>query len=354
MKLEYENQYLGLHAHSKCVLQNSDSEAISLIRKSGLSLLDAARLCLALVEVAGGACRLPELQELVFTAARVQAERKRSVSFERAVCTCLHQKSHRSKRTLQDIRQTMNALIRFEPELAQRPICELSSADCLRVLQGAYGHSTARFIKARANLSGVFTVAYQHGWCGENPVKRIATPSLYERQIEPLKLAEVSRLLRQANRPEHRDCLPAVGLMLYAGVRPDELQRLAWEDVDWEEGVLYMRARHCKTGGGRHVPLVKPLLQFLKKGRGRGPICPKNWNRKWKQLRQLAGFDRWVPDVLRHSYASYHAKMYRDLPLLQLAMGHRDCRLLLTRYINLRGITKRDAQEFWKSASLVS
>jgi hypothetical protein len=32
---------------------------------------------------------------------------------------------------------------------------------------------------------------------------------------------------------------------------------------------------------------------------------------------------------------------------LQLSMGHRDQRLLMTRYINLRGISRRDAATFW-------
>lgn len=354
MKLDHKNQHLDLQAHSKCAIQNFDNEAVRLILKSGLSLLDAARICLALVEAAGGECRLAQLHELIATAAQVQEERRRSVSFEEAVKTCLHQKQHRSKRTLQDIRQTMNALMRFDPQLAQRPIRELNSGDCHRLLHGAFAHSTARFIKARANLSGVFTVAYRHGWCGENPVKRVATPTLHERRIEPLKPAQVKRLLSQAKRPEHSECLPALGLMLYAGVRPEELQRLQWDDIDWDEGVLYMSARHCKTGGGRHVPLAKPLMKLLKQRRGDGAICPKNWRNKWLQLRQLAGFDDWVPDILRHSYASYHAKMYRDLPLLQLSMGHRDSRLLLTRYINLRGITKKDAQEFWQGSGLVN
>ena len=35
-------------------------------------------------------------------------------------------------------------------------------------------------------------------------------------------------------------------------------------------------------------------------------------------------------------------------PSLQLSMGHRDQRLLMSRYINLRGITRSYAAAFWK------
>ena len=35
-------------------------------------------------------------------------------------------------------------------------------------------------------------------------------------------------------------------------------------------------------------------------------------------------------------------------PSLQLSMGYRDQRLLMSRYINLRGITRSYAAAFWK------
>ena len=81
----------------------------------------------------------------------------------------------------------------------------------------------------------------------------------------------------------HRDCLPAVGLMLYAGVRPDEMLRLIWQDIDWEEAQLCISPRHSKTGGARHVPLGLPLLRLLKQQAaegGQGHICPARWRER--------------------------------------------------------------------------
>ena len=56
---------------------------------------------------------------------------------------------------------------------------------------------------------------------------------------------------------------------------------------------------------------------------------------------------RWVQDVLRHTYASFHAKNYADLPRLQLNMGHRDQSLLRSRYINMHGISRAEAKSFF-------
>ena len=52
-------------------------------------------------------------------------------------------------------------------------------------------------------------------------------------------------------------------------------------------------------------------------------------------------------DVLRHTYASYFAKRFKDLPRLQLNMGHHDLSLLRSRYINMRGISNLEATSFF-------
>jgi hypothetical protein len=55
-----------------------------------------------------------------------------------------------------------------------------------------------------------------------------------------------------------------------------------------------------------------------------------------------------VPDVCRHTFASYYATHYKDLATLQLEMGHRDAALLRTRYITPARRTQ--AAEFWRKA----
>ncbi len=334
--------------------------ATELLRGSGYSLLDAARILLELLEALGGTGGLPEIRQLIAYGRAEMAQSHASVSFEQALHYTLEQKQHHSIRTRRDIRQTNQALMRNEAGLAQRPVRNISTADCERILHQSYAHSATRYIKARSNLSGLFTLALRRGWCKDNPVSRIPIPQVHERTIAPLNLTQIKSLMQTAQHPAHRTCLPALALMLYAGVRPEEVRRLHWQDIDWEEGELYMSPRHTKTGGGRHVPLCRPLLRLLKqeykyqkqskspRSKDTASLCPPKWRERWQYLRQAAGFTDWVPDILRHSFASYHAKHYKDLPRLQLAMGHRNSQLLLTRYINLRGITKQAARSFWK------
>ncbi len=315
------------------------------------------RLILELVEESGGR-RLKSADSLMAHCRRIirlgveAAERqKKTVAFKQAVEETLRVKSHLSAVSLRDIRYYLRKLMRSVTGLERRPMRDMSTAECAAMLEKVFPSPCQRK-KARAILSGVFTVARKRGWCEGNPVAAVDVPQVREREIRPLSLAECRRLLRTAERPEHRACAPALGLMLWAGVRPHEVRRLRWKDIDMEEQEVIIPARHSKTGGGRHIPLYAPLADLLKKHRREKEerICPRQWSKQWRYLRRQAGFAVWTPDVLRHTFASYHAKTHRNLPELQLCMGHRNSGLLRERYVNLRGISRNDAADFWLAA----
>ncbi len=183
-------------------------------------------------------------------------------------------------------------------------------------------------MKGRVILHSIFAYGIRQEWCDSNPVSRIEVPSIKEKPITPLSVQEVSRLRRICETEAHQSMRFSLHLMLYCGIRPTEVKRLKPSDICWEEHQVIIRPQVSKTGGGRAVPL-----------RGLGNLTPhdcaipRNWERRWQQLRRAAGFTRWVPDVCRHTFASYHAAHFRNLPALQLEMGHRDCSLLRSRYM---------------------
>ncbi len=287
--------------------------------------------------------------------AAVQAQEK-TVSFRHAAEESLARRSSAGRRptTLRDLRHFIRRLLRV-PGLAERPLRSISTAECRRVLERAFPGSAHSFRKGRAVLHSIFAYGLRQQWCSINPVAAIEVPAIEEKEILPLTLPECRRLVKVAQTPRFRDCLPALGLMLFAGVRPGEVARLRWEDVHCKEGILSISARHSKTGGARRVELCPPLRRLLRRqpsASRQGPLCPPRWHKRWRNLRQVAGLatgqHRWVPDVLRHTFASYHALTHRNLPALQLQLGHRDANLLLTRYLNLRPLRRAEAAPFWK------
>ncbi len=117
--------------------------------------------------------------------------------------------------------------------------------------------------------------------------------------------------------------------------------RLKSDDFNREEQQVIIRPRTSKTGGGRVVPL-RGVRSIRKKHR----IIPRNWQRRWHALLCAAGFrGKWSPDTCRHTFASYHAAYFRNLPELQLEMGHRDASLLRSRY--MMPTLHKDAALFW-------
>ena len=114
--------------------------------------------------------------------------------------------------------------------------------------------------------------------------------------------------------------------------------------------IITIRSKNSKTGGTRHIEITTVLRKWLYRLRRNSSenICPANWTRRWKSLRDDAGFkNKWVNDVLRHTFATYHLKHLRNLIKLQVEMGHRDLNLLRSRYINMQGITSNDAWTFF-------
>ncbi len=79
---------------------------------------------------------------------------------------------------------------------------------------------------------------------------------------------------------------------------------------------------------------------------GTGPVCPRNWKRRWPTLHRAAGLAPRVPDVLRHSFATYHAAHYRNFEQLQYEMGHRSLQLLRYRCLATGDINPEQAANF--------
>lgn len=327
---------------------------IELLKQTGLPIVDAAILVKQLVQESGGGGRkLERARKCIELGAISLRNREYSVTFSKCVREALAVRIRRRPRTLSDFRFIIRRFLRLCPGLERRDVRSITPEECKSYIETAFVTQRQRH-KARLVLSGVFSTAVKRGWCAENPVFRVDSPYLDEHPIRALSLSEVDTLLKSASVYDHGSCLAAVGMMLFGGIRPHEVCRLTWNDVDLEGSAILLRPRHTKTGGARHVT-IRPVLDAILRCRAMSAdfsVCPPNWRRKWRELRQLAGWNGkvayWQPDCLRHTFASYHLKMFGNYNSLQLEMGHRDTNLLRTRYVNMEGLTRRDAELFWR------
>lgn len=309
--------------------------------------LDAVRLVVECVEGLGTrAAGLPrvglvQLVRRVLQAgiAAVQAE-ERTESFEKVAWESVAARTNRRPTTTRDLRHYVRRMLRVAG-VGQMPLRTMNAAQCRDILHKAFGQSAHSFRKGRVILHSIFAYGMRREWCDSNPVDRIDVPEIREREIVPLNQQEVQMLRETASKERFRDMRFSLSLLLYSGVRPAEVERISPDDVCWEERQVIIRSQNSKTGGGRVVPLR--LLPGMRQADCR---VPSSWKNRWLALRRSAGFSHWVPDVCRHTFATYHAAHFRNLPELQLEMGHRDVSLLRSRY--MAPTLRKQAAEFWR------
>lgn len=336
----------------------TDHAALAILKKTGLDVVEAAQLAHELLQASKGrGNRWKRARECIRLGVEALVARGKTVAFRKAVDEAMEARQDRRKRTRDDFRYISRRLLRFCPEMARRPVHFITPRECRACLEKSFDTLRQRH-KARLVLSGIFGTAVKRGWCTENPVAYVDLPRLKEHSIPVLSLEEMRRLLAAAEEYDGGACLAAVGLMLYAGIRPEEVRRLDWAQINLREGMVSLRARHSKTGGARIVTIQPVLGNLLERtvamGFVSGSVCPRNWPAKWRELRRLAGWDgkekKWPADMLRHTFASYFARHFKNLHVLQMEMGHASSDLLRTRYLNMEGITEMTAAVFWGTA----
>ena len=334
------------------ILNTMNTDYISakrILTGTDVSVLDAARIAKNILDAKPKNFALTDLQ---FCAKVIEVGlrhiRTKEMTLSDGFALYLKSKQHLRPDSIRDVRCIGNRLLRTNPELGKRNFSELSVSECEEWLNAAFA-TNSQFNKARAMLHGLFEFALRREWCDKNPIKRIERKKVIEREILPLKLAETRRLIKTAQL-ESPSCGVVAALLVYTGIRPREVRRLTWRDIDTEEKSITVRSQCSKTGGVRQVEIPPVLNRLLisRKSENSSHICPTDWQRRWRKIRDTSGFrGRWIQDILRHTYASFHAKRYADLPRLQLNMGHRDQSLLRSRYVNMRGISRVAARCFF-------
>lgn len=349
-----KSQNLNVQVNSLLLVRALCAERI--LEKSGIDLLDAARLAKNFVEM-GKTKRIEGLRRIFCLGIEALARERQTQDFASAFKKFIESKSHLRERTLSDYRQVARTIFRKNPRACSMKLRSISAEAVQKIVAESFRTPLQR-AKARAVLHAFFAFALKSGWCGENPIRFAEFSCSKEREIIPLSIDEIEKLLCSAKKFKNGECLPAIAVLLFAGIRPRELERLHWADIDWEEKVVSISPTHSKTGGRRHVSIQPRLEKILREyappdalTQHRATICPANWTRKWRKIRVAAGWKSpekpWQQDVLRHTFASYHLKFFKNEATLQCEMGHSSARLLRTRYLSMRGINASAAEEFW-------
>jgi len=231
---------------------------------------------------------------------------------------------------------------RFCRDFADRRLSEISTSDVDNWLASLQLAPVTRNT-FRRDLRTLFSFGMTRRYCAENPVIQTTKAKETEGEIEILTVAQTAKLLESAS----GETLPFWVIGAFAGLRRSEIERLDWEQVDFESNLIEVKARHSKTARRRFVVMPPNLWAWLEPYRAyRGRVCPENLRKRIEADRERAGLrEDWPPNALRHSFGSYHLAQFKDAAALALQMGNSP-EVIFRHYREL--VKPKEAARYWQ------
>ena len=236
----------------------------------------------------------------------------------------------------------------------------------------------------RRSFSSFFSWSMEKQYCLTNPAKKTVRRRGTRDDLEPaiLSLADVRRFLDVTAAYKSGKLIPYVTLALFAAIRPTELARLTWENVDLEAGIITIGAKMAKMRQrrivdmacltekdkkGREYALPANLIAWLKPhAKAKHPFRGANWRKDFDAVKLAAGFGNpdlkpageetdaakqqrkalkpWTPDILRHTGISHHLACFQHEGKTAAWAGNSPD--IIQRHY--KGLVKQpDAKAFW-------
>lgn len=304
--------------------KNDAREALTILKDSGFSLVDAARFRMA----GKKAMRSIPFSQAVdeFKRGLLRAE-VRSATFD----------WYESK---------FQRPIRF---FGNRPFDEISRAEVIKFfaeleLSKGYRAAIARALRALWNWG----IKHDPQMATEDATRGQDTKSQTNGgDAEYLTVSQVGKVM--ANAGHYRN---ALAMLFFSGIRPEELagrgkNRMLWKHVRIDEKYIRVTGEISKTVKPRIVDgLPETLWAWLKPSEDDDPISVGLTRQATEKAKQILGLKRWPHDGTRHTFATYALAFSGDAGKVSNWLGHEGKPTLL--HQTYRGLTtKAEAEKFF-------
>ena len=245
---------------------------------------------------------------------------------------------------------------RFVAAHPGKMVCEIQAAD-IRAAVFVSNWKPATSHNERRALSCFFNWCVKRGYAGENPVAKVDPPRLERGEPVILSIRQVGNLLAASLTHKAGILTPYLALAFFAGLRPCELQRVKWSDIDLEGKTLVVRSAAAKLRARRLVELPDNLIPWLGLHFDKTAIYPLNWRKDFDSVRRLAGFrgswakkgdesrTPWASDVIRHTSLSYRLALVKHEGEAARWAGNSP-QVLFTHYAGI--VREADAKAYWQ------
>jgi len=222
----------------------------------------------------------------------------------------------------------------FERAFGEKPLSEIAAAEVADFVNAQRWNPKTKndFL---SSLSLLFDEAQIRSWVGKdwNAAKQVKRFKEIRGPVEVFEPWEAKQILARLTiaAPE---LVPFFALWCFGGIRKEEIARMSWPQVNrgLVTGYIELPGRITKTGQPRTVPITANLAAWFKLHRKEsGSVVPAHWltpTRSAKdRLDEITRFIArktgviWRSNGPRHSFATYHFKLYKDPGEVTSVMG---------------------------------
>ena len=167
------------------------------------------------------------------------------------------------------------------------------------------------------------------------------------RQAEPekarviLTIEQAARLMEASRDP---DICALNAMVLFGGLRRDEVEKLDWSAVNFRTGHIEVSAAVSKVSRERFTPMPENFREWLLPiAKKRGPIVSRILMRALRGTWKRAGLYPWPQDAHRHSFISYRRRLIGDA---QTALDAGTSETIIKKHYK-RPVTVEDSERFF-------
>ena len=239
------------------------------------------------------------------------------------------------KRSFQaDINKLENYLV---PEFGAMLVNTINSRDIQNYLNRVKARSSGVNANRYLSLLGrMFNLAIRWGtFEGKNPCAAIDKFREGQGRTRFLSPEEIGKFIKALDQCERKDCVQALKLLLFTGMRSAEVFGLEWKNVEPDFSAVYLPM--TKNGRSRHVQvndMAKGVLQALRQqaapdarhvfpGNVEGERL-KSVRKTFQKACRLAGLADFRTHDLRHTFASWAVNNGVPLYEVKALLGHSD------------------------------
>jgi integrase len=231
----------------------------------------------------------------------------------------------RRARYIKDLRQELGYLTKKH---GSKSVHEIQKDDLVGVID-VTGRGAERQNNIRKDYRTFFNWCVANGYAQSNPAELVPQKTIERGEIVTLPISKVKDLMKHAANYKEGKLVPYVALGTFCAIRPDELARLSWEQIDLREKHVTITASAAKKRGRRIVDIPDNCLAWLRPHASKKtPIKGANWRKDFDALKEKIGFGSptdeekekslppklapWPQDVLRHTGISCHYRLNGD------------------------------------------